>query len=332
MSLSATILGLEGPVLEADEALFFQIAQPWGFILFARNIETPAQLRRLTSDLREAVGRNAPILIDQEGGRVQRMRAPHWREWLPPLEQMAQVRGEAGLRAMYLRTRLIAAELRDAGIDVNCAPLADVARDVTHPVLRNRLYGEDAETVAQAAGAVAQGLSDGGVVPVLKHLPGYGLGVVDSHEDLPRVDAPLSTLQEVDFAAFKPLTDIPLGMTAHIVYDAIDPEAPATLSQAAIKLIREEIGFSGLLMTDDLSMGALPGSIAARARGAIAAGCELILHCNGKRAEMEDVLSEASTLNPEAIARGEAALSLRDHVEPLDIAAAEAEFERLLQG
>src|SRR6056297_3366880 len=308
VAISATILGLEGPILEAEEAMFFDIAQPWGFILFARNIETPEQLRRLTSDLRGAVGRDAPILIDQEGGRVQRMRAPHWREWMPPLEQMARVGGEAGLRAMQLRYRIIAAELRDAGIDVNCAPLADVASDVTHPVLRNRLYGEDPQTVAAVARAVADGLSCGGVVPVLKHLPGYGLGVVDSHADLPR------------------------GMTAHIVYAAIDPEAPATLSPAAIRLIREEIGFTGLLMTDDLSMGALPGSIAERAGRAIAAGCDLILHCNGRRGEMEDVLGEAGTLDPDALARGEAALGLRDTGQPLDIAAAEAEFERLLQG
>jgi beta-N-acetylhexosaminidase len=332
LALSATILGLEGPILEAEEALFFNIAQPWGFILFARNIESPAQLRRLTSDLREAVGRDAPILIDQEGGRVQRMRAPHWREWLPPLDQMAKLGGAAGLKAMRLRYRIIAAELRDVGIDVNCAPLADVARDVTHPVLRNRLYGEDAGTVAAASQAVADGLMTGGVVPVLKHLPGYGLGVVDSHEDLPRVSAPLPELEAVDFAAFRPLADIPLGMTAHIVYEAVDPDAPATLSPTAIRLIREQLGFTGLLMTDDLSMGALPGSIADRARGAIAAGCDLILHCNGKRGEMEDVLGEAGTLCADALARGEAALALRDSVDPLDIAAAEAEFAGLLQG
>jgi beta-N-acetylhexosaminidase len=161
VSTSATILGLEGPILEAGEALFFQAAQPWGFILFARNIETPEQLRRLTCDLRDAVGRDAPILIDQEGGRVQRMRAPHWREWLPPLEQVARVRGQAGLRAMELRYKLIASELREVGIDVNCAPLADVARDVTHPVLLNRLYGRDPDTVAEVARAVANGLMAG---------------------------------------------------------------------------------------------------------------------------------------------------------------------------
>ena len=332
MTTSATILGLEGPILEAGEALFFQAAQPWGFILFARNIETPEQLRRLTGDLRDAVGRDAPILIDQEGGRVQRMRAPHWREWLPPLEQMACLPGQAGLRAMELRYRIIAAELREVGIDVNCAPLADVARDVTHPVLLNRLYGRDPETVADVARAVAKGLMAGGVVPVLKHLPGYGLGVVDSHADLPRVAAPLEELKAVDFAAFRPLADLPLGMTAHIVYETVDPLAPATLSPVAIRMIREALGFGGLLMTDDLSMGALPGSIGARAAGAIAAGCDLILHCNGRRAEMEEVLAEAGTLDADALARSEAALALRDGGQPLDIAAAEAEFERLLQG
>jgi beta-N-acetylhexosaminidase len=242
------------------------------------------------------------------------------------------VPGEAGLRAMALRYRIIAAELRDVGIDVNCAPLADVARDVTHPILLNRLYGRDPETVAAVSRAVADGLLAGGVVPVLKHLPGYGLGVVDSHLDLPRVSASLEELERVDFAAFRPLVDLPLGMSAHIVYEAVDPERPATLSDTAIRMIREEIGFRGLLMTDDLSMGALPGSIGERARGAIDAGCDLILHCNGKRPEMEDVLGEAGTLNADALARGEAALALRHLGEPLDIGAADAEFERLLQG
>jgi beta-N-acetylhexosaminidase len=330
--ISATILGLEGPILEADEALFFEIAQPWGFILFARNIESPAQLRRLTRDLRGAVGRDAPILIDQEGGRVARMRAPHWREWPPALDQMQAVGPEAGPRAMYLRARLIAEELRAVGIDVNCAPLADVAREVTHPIVRNRLYGDDPETVARAARAVAEGLADGGVLPVLKHLPGYGLAEVDSHEDLPRVTADLATLRAVDFAAFRPLADLALGMTAHVVMEAIDPETPATLSTACIATIREEIGFQGLLMTDDLSMGALPGPIGARAARARAAGCDLVLHCNGDRGEMEDVLAEAGTLDATAIARGEAALARRAHVRPLDIPSAEAEFSELISG
>jgi beta-N-acetylhexosaminidase len=330
--VSATILGLEGPVLEADEAMFFAEAQPWGFILFARNVQSPEQLRRLTGDLRGALGRDAAILIDQEGGRVQRLRPPHWRDWMPALDQMAVAGPERGPRSMHLRSRLIAAELRDVGIDVNCTPLADVARSGTHPVLLNRLYGHDPETVAEAALAVALGMMEGGVVPVLKHLPGYGLGEVDSHETLPRVTADEGELRRIDFAAFEPLAHLPLGMTAHVVYEAFDPDRPATLSPRMVRLIREEIGFGGLLMTDDLSMGALPGPVGARAARARAAGCDLILHCNGDRGEMEDVLSEAGRMDDDALARGEAALALRDRVEPLDMEAAEAELADLLQG
>ncbi|MDG4649773.1 glycoside hydrolase family 3 N-terminal domain-containing protein [Roseibacterium sp. SDUM158017] len=312
--------------------MFFAAAQPWGFILFARNVESPEQLGRLTRDLRDAVGRDAPVLIDQEGGRVQRLRPPHWREWPPALDEVAAAGPGAAARAMYLRSRLIAAELRAVGIDVNCAPLADVARTTTHPILRNRLYGDDPEAVAEIALAVALGLIDGGVVPVVKHLPGYGLGEVDSHESLPRVDAGADELRRTDFAAFRPLADLPLGMTAHIVYEAFDPETPATLSAEMIRLIRDDIGFGGLLMTDDLSMGALPGPIGERAARARAAGCDLILHCNGRRAEMEDVLAEAGTMDEGALARGAAALALRSGALPLDMDEMEAELDRLRNG
>ena len=330
--LSATILGCEGQRLSPPEARFFAQAQPWGFILFARNIQDPAQLSALTSDLRAAVGRDAPILIDQEGGRVQRMRAPHWRQWHPALEQMAQAGPARAARSMYLRSRLIAHELRAVGIDVNCMPLADVARDTTHPVLRNRLYGSDRDSVVAAGRAVAQGLLAGGVLPVLKHLPGYGLGAVDSHLTLPRVAAPLAELNAVDFAAFTPLADLPLGMTAHIVYEAIDGDLPATFSPGLIGLIRDQIGFGGALMTDDLSMGALPGPLGQRAARARAAGCDLILHCNGARAEMEAVLADAGTLDGLSLARTDRALAARRQPEPLDIAAAEAELAGLVDG
>lgn len=330
--LSATILGCEGPRLSADEARFFAQAQPWGFILFARNIEDPAQLAALTADLRAAVGRDAPILIDQEGGRVQRMRAPHWRQWRPALDQMAQAGPARAARAMYLRARLIAHELHAMGIDVNCMPLADVARDTTHPVLLNRLYGTAPDTVISAGRAVAEGLTAGGVLPVLKHLPGYGLGEVDSHLSLPRVSAPLAELTQVDFAAFKPLADLPLGMTAHIVYEAIDPDVPATFSRQLIAMIRAEIGFEGALMTDDLSMGALPGPIGERAARARAAGCDLILHCNGDRSEMDMVLADAGRIDGLSLVRCEAALSQRKRPKPLDIAAAEADLADLLDG
>ena len=330
--LSATILGCEGQRLSPPEARFFAQAQPWGFILFARNIQDPAQLSALTSDLRAAVGRDAPILIDQEGGRVQRMRAPHWRRWHPALEQMAQAGPARAARSMYLRSRLIAHELRAVGIDVNCMPLADVARDTTHPVLRNRLYGSDRDSVVGAGRAVARGLLAGGVLPVLKHLPGYGLGAVDSHLTLPRVAAPLAELNAVDFAAFTPLADLPLGMTAHIVYEAIDGDLPATFSPGLIGLIRDQIGFGGALMTDDLSMGALPGPLGQRAARARAAGCDLILHCNGARAEMEAVLADAGTLDGLSLARTDRALAARRQPEPLDIAAAEAELAGLVDG
>jgi len=327
--ISATILGCEGPRLSEIEADFFAQAQPWGFILFARNIETPEQVHRLTSDLRAALGRDAPILIDQEGGRVQRLRAPHWREWRPALDEVMGLRSDQAARALYLRGALIGAELRAIGIDTNCAPLADVARDETHPVLLNRLYGRDPNSVARNARAMANGLLAAGVLPVLKHLPGYGLGQVDSHAELPRVSASRAELEAVDFAAFIPLADLPLGMSAHIVYDAIEDGLPATMSKTLMDLVRNEIGFKGLMMTDDLSMGALPGPIGARAARSIAAGCDLILHCNGDRAEMEAVVANSGALEGAALAQAEAALALRHAPVALDISALQAEFEAL---
>jgi beta-N-acetylhexosaminidase len=330
--LSATILGCAGLRLTPEEARFFAEAQPWGFILFARNVAEPDQLRALTAELRSAVGRDAPVLIDQEGGRVQRLRPPHWRGWRPALEQMAQAGPARAARAMFLRARLIAHELHGLGIDVNCMPLADVARETTHPVLRNRLYGTDPDTVIGAGRAVAEGLMAGGVLPVLKHLPGYGLGEVDSHESLPRVSAPLEELRRVDFAAFRPLAHLPLGMTAHIVYEAVGDDRPATFSDRLIGMIRDEIGFRGALMTDDLSMGALPGPIGTRAARARAAGCDLILHCNGDRPEMEAVVAEAGLLDGLSLQRADAALARRGRPEPLDIEAAEADLANLLDG
>ena len=328
---AAAILAPEGLRLTAAERAFFAQAQPWGFILFARNVDTPEQLRNLTQELRETVGRNAPILVDQEGGRVQRLRGPVWREFLPALDQVARA-GVNAPRSMWLRARLIAAELSAVGIDVNCAPLADVARPETHPVLRNRLYGSDVDSVVHNARATADGFLAGGVLPVLKHLPGYGLAQVDSHLDLPRVAAPAHELQAVDFAAFKPLRDLPMGMTAHILMTAVDAALPATLSADTIRLIREEIGFAGLLMTDDISMEALPGNLADRTAGALAAGCDLVLHCNGRLPEMEIVTLQAGALSATGAARAAAALDRRQSPEPLDINALEAELASLLTG
>ncbi|KJZ20277.1 glycoside hydrolase family 3 N-terminal domain-containing protein [Loktanella sp. S4079] len=328
MTLNASIFGPEGPEITSFERDFFRDTQPFGFILFARNIVEPTQLRRLTAELREAVGRDAPILVDQEGGRVQRMRSPYWREFLPALDQMTRARDP--MRAHWIRNRLIADDLRSVGIDVNCAPLADIAEAQTHPFLYNRLYGQDVATVVAAARVCADALLSGGVLPVLKHIPGHGRANVDSHLGLPRVEAPIASLHEKDFAPFRALSDLPMGMSAHIVFDAIDPTGPATTSEKMINVIRKDIGFDGLLMTDDLSMEALSGTVAERAAASIQAGCDLALHCNGKAPEMQAVAEAAGLMTEAAQKRANSALSARRPPENVDIAALEAELEALL--
>lgn len=327
----ATILGCAGTGLGPEERAFFRAADPWGFILFARNVESPSQLRRLTAGLREAVGREAPVFIDQEGGRVARLGPPYWRAWLPPLDQ-AERAGEGAARSLWIRYRLIASELRALGIDGNCAPMADIAEDGTHPFLRNRCYGGSPAEVAERARAVADGLVAGGVLPVLKHIPGHGRAQADSHLELPHVDVPRQDLSVWDFAPFKALADLPLAMTAHIVYRTLDLASPVTLSRAGIRAIRDEIGFGGLLMTDDISMKALSGPLGRLSAAAIAAGCDIVLHCNGDREEMDEVVASSGQLSAAAILRAEAALACRQVPEPVDIPALEAELEALLAG
>lgn len=327
MAAAAAILGCAGSRLGADEAAFFRAADPWGFILFTRNVVDPRQVARLVADLRDAVGRDAPVLIDQEGGRVVRLRPPHWRGWLDPLDQAAR----AGPRSFWLRYRLIAAELAMLGIDANCAPCADIAGPRTHPFLRARCLGLSAPEVAANARAAADGLLAGGVLPVMKHLPGHGRAEVDSHLALPLVLADAEALAAEDFAPFRALADLPMAMTAHLHYPAFDA-APATLSPHIIGLIREAIGFQGLLITDDISMHALAGSLAGRTRTALAAGCDVVLHCNGKMAEMEAVIAAAGPLSPVAEARATAALAHRRVPEAIDSRALAAELEALLQG
>jgi len=330
MAARAVIFGCAGVELTAAERRFFAGAEPWGFILFARNIADPGQLRRLTGDLRESVGRDAPVLIDQEGGRVARMRAPDWREWAPALEECARLPGRVErARAMYLRYRLIAGELRAVGIDVNCAPVLDLARPETHAVIRNRCYGSDPAEVAAIGRAVADGLMAGGVLPVMKHVPGHGRGRVDSHAELPEVAAPHAVLAASDFAPFRALADLPMAMTAHVVYAGLDPEAPATQSPRLVEIIRSEIGFDGLLMTDDLSMHALSGDPGARAGRALAAGCDMILHCNGDPREMTAVAAAVPALDGRALARADAALALRRGPAEADAGALEAELAAL---
>lgn len=325
----ATILGCAGPVLDRAEARALARLDPWGFILFGRNVENPGQLRRLTGDLRAALGREAPVFIDQEGGRVARLRPPEWRDWSAPLDALSFLSGAVAERYLWLRYRLIAAELRAVGIDGNCAPLADLARPETHAILRDRCYGTSPAEVAPRARAVAEACLAGGVLPVLKHIPGHGRATADSHLDLPRVTAPRAELEATDFAAFRELADLPLGMTAHIVYDALDAALPATLSEVAIGAIRAEMGFDGLLMTDDISMQALSGPLAARSAAAIAAGCDLVLHCNGQMAEMEEVTEAAGRLSPAAAERAARALAARRAPEPADLPALAAECAAL---
>lgn len=329
-AFGATILDADGLRLSPEEKAFFRDADPFGFILFARNIDTPDQVRALVGDLREAVGRDAMVTIDQEGGRVQRLRAPQWRDWPAPLDHVRQA-GAGAARAMYLRYRLIAAELRDLGIDSNCAPLADIAFAETHDFLRNRCYGDAPARVADLARAVADGLLAGGVLPVLKHIPGHGRATADSHYDLPRVTAPLDDLVAQDFAPFAALADLPMAMTAHVVYSAID-DAPATLSAPAIDHIRHTIGFDGLLMTDDLRMKALSGALPERVDGALAAGCDVILHCNAPLAERAQVADRAGRMTQAAQARAEAALACRHAPDDIDIAALGAELSALTAG
>ncbi len=326
----ATILDAEGLRLTQDEKAFFRDADPFGFILFARNIDTPDQVRALCDEMREAVGRDAVITIDQEGGRVQRLRAPLWREWLPALDHV-NAAGDNAAQAMYLRFRIIAAELRALGIDSNCAPLADVAGPATHPFLYNRCYGTDPAQVAAMGRAVADGLLDGGVLPVLKHIPGHGRATADSHLDLPRVAASLDDLRATDFAPFAALNDLPMAMTAHLVYAALD-DAPATLSPRVMHLIRDEIGYDGLIMTDDISMKALQGDLGQISRDALAAGCDVVLLCNGTLQDRRRVADAAGRMTPAAQRRAEQALAARHAPDLVDIAALDAQLEALLDG
>ncbi|MTJ05731.1 MAG: beta-N-acetylhexosaminidase [Sediminimonas qiaohouensis] len=326
----AVILDPLGPRLSAEERAFFRAVDPFGFILFARNIEDAAQLRALCAELRDCVGRDAPITIDQEGGRVQRLHPPLAHEWPPALDQIERAGQDAGV-AMYLRARIIAHDLRALGIDSNCAPLADVIGPHTHPFLRNRCYGDAPGQVALLARAVADGLMAGGVLPVLKHIPGHGRAVVDSHETLPMVEAEAETLQQVDFPPFRALSDLPMAMTAHVVYRALD-DLPATLSPVVMAIIRDDIGFDGLIMSDDISMKALSGAPADLGRATLAAGCDVVLHCNGALDEKRAVAAAAGRLSGAALRRAEAVTAARRTPDDVDISALTAQLETLGNG
>jgi beta-N-acetylhexosaminidase len=333
--MRAFITGVGGLALTDRERAFLREAQPWGFILFRRNVASPQQLRGLIDEMRDALGRRAPILIDQEGGRVQRLGPPHWPVYPPGAAYgTAYDRDrDQGLAAARLGARLIAADLFELGIDVDCLPLADVPVRNADPIVGDRAYGNEPGKVAAIARAIAQGLDAGGVLPVLKHIPGHGRAGVDSHKKLPVVEAKRAVLEATDFAAFVPLADLPMAMTAHVVFTAIDPLAPATVSATIVReVIRGSIGFDGLLMSDDISMEALSGAVGERAQNAIAAGCDVVLHCNGDMSEMTAVAAGVPPLAGQAARRAEAALAARKPATPLDIAATRTEFFRLMAG
>ena len=334
MSSRAFITGVSGLELSAAEREFIRAERPWGFILFKRNIETPDQVSALVEELRSCLGEaDAPVLIDQEGGRVARLGPPHWPVYPPGavFGALYDLDPALGLQAARLSSRLIAADLIDLGITVDCLPLADVPVAGADAVIGNRAYGTEPAKVAAIARAVTGGLEQGGVLPVLKHIPGHGRATADSHFRLPTVDTPREELERTDFAAFQPLADLPMAMTAHVVFSALDPAQPATTSATIIRqVIRGAIGFQGLLMSDDVSMNALAGSIAERTRAIVNAGCDMVLHCNGKLDEMRDVARETPELTGEALERAKRALASRKQPEPLDRQAARAELDALI--
>jgi beta-N-acetylhexosaminidase len=326
----ALILGCSGPVLTEDEKAFYREVQPWGFILFGRNIESLEQIRRLTDDLRATVpGRHAPVLIDQEGGRVQRIRPPLADKY-PSGADLGAIYvsdREKGLRAAWLMSRLHAFDLLKLGIDVDCLPVLDVPVAGAHDVIGSRAYGHDPETVTAMGRAAAKGLKDGGMLPVMKHMPGHGRAGADSHHNLPVVDAPRDVLEVHDFAPFRAMKDELMAMSAHVVYTAIDAERPGTTSSIVINdIIRGHIGFDGLLMSDDTSMNALAGTIGERARDIVAGGCDIVLHCNGVMAEMQMVVAEAPLLQGKSKARADAVLAGFARPDASDEAALRAEF------
>lgn len=320
----------------AETALFSDV-RPWGFILFARNIETPDQVRALVAALRESVGRpDAPILIDQEGGRVQRLGPPHWGRY-PPARAYGDLAGNDPLlqrEITRLGARLLAHDLAALGINVDCLPVLDVPDPQGHAIIGDRAYGETPDQVALLGRAACEGLIAGGVLPVIKHIPGHGRARADSHLELPVVDAGWDELDARDFAPFKALSDMPMAMTAHVIYAAIDRKRPATTSKTVIKtVIREALGFDGLVMSDDLSMKALTGDFRQRARAALKAGCDVVLHCNGDLNEMQAVVAGTGALKGRAGRRADAALArVARRPEPFDAEAGRARFDAAFAG
>jgi beta-N-acetylhexosaminidase len=329
----AFICGLSGPCLTEPERRFLRDADPFGVILFRRNIVEPAQVHALVEDARMCLGRAIPILVDQEGGRVQRLAPPHWRAY-PAAARFAALKLplEEAETLVFRVAQIMAADLARLGINVDCLPVLDVPVAGAHGVIGDRAYGQDPLEVARLGRAAAEGMLAGGVLPVMKHIPGHGRAGVDTHHDLPRVTAPFDELLRSDFRPFIDNVDLPVAMTAHIIYTEIDPDRPATVSPQVIgHIIRETIGFVGLLLTDDLSMQALEGSLGERAAAAFAAGVDIGLHCNGDLAEAEQVARVAPKLEGQALQRAEAAMAyLPTEVAAFDPVEAWAQVEGLL--
>jgi beta-N-acetylhexosaminidase len=328
------IFGVAGPTPSDAERRFFADADPLGFILFARNCSAPEQVRTLVDDLRTIVGRaDAPVLIDQEGGRVRRLQPPRWRA-APAMAVFGDLCARDERRAVeaaWLNGRLIAAELAELGITVNCAPVLDVRHPGAHEIIGDRAFAGEAEIVALLGRAICAGLLAGGVLPVIKHIPGHGRAGRDSHEALPVVEAALADLEHVDFAPFAALADMPMAMTAHVVYTAVDAAAPATTSATVVReVVRGIIGFDGLLMSDDLCMRALAGTPGERAAAAFAAGCDVVLHCSGDLDEMRAVARASSSLSDEAVGRLARARAMPGPAEPLDRVAADRRLAELI--
>lgn len=328
------IYGCSGLALSDAERAFFTSARPWGFILFGRNISDRAQVRALTQTLRETVDDyRAPILIDQEGGRVARLKVPHWHE-RPSAAKFGAIYptdSEAAREAVYLNARLIAHDLEEVGINVNCAPLLDVPVEGADPVIGDRAFGTDPAQIIDLGRAFIEGLLEGGILPVMKHVPGHGRAFADSHVALPRVSSNAEELSATDYVTFRSLNHCPIAMTAHVVFEAVDNQRPATTSPKVIRdVIRGEIGFDGLLISDDISMGALSGPISARTKAALFAGCDVVLHCNGDMTEMEQVAEEARALEGAALRRADHALAQLGQSGPFDRQAAEARLLELL--
>ena len=332
----AAIYTCAGHQLTDDERAFFKDADPFGFILFGDNIDTPDQIRALTASLRETVGRDdAPILIDQEGGRVARLTPPQWRS-APPAKAFGDLAlrdMEAARRAAEINARLIASELYDLGIDVDCAPVLDLSIPGAHDVIGDRSFGGNPDLVIAVARAFADGLMAGGVMPMIKHVPGHGRAMADSHKELPAVELPRAELETTDFAPFKGLSDMPLAMTAHILFPQIDPERPATVSALIIEeIVRGYIGFEGLIVSDDVTMAALTGTDRERAEKAREAGCDIVLHCYADLPQMREIASGCGELSQESASRFENARKrIADDPQALDTTALSNELDELLK-